>query len=938
MLKIAQSCQRVFLGLGILNKRNSKLLALISSLLSLTFSMAPAEAVTAQLGVIKTKENAAQWEEITKRLRETGVDYCIVDASKWQDVNDFGGIRVLLMPNVDSINRIQANALEIWMSRGGRAIVTGPTGNLSQPEIREQLRLLLGAYWAYSNSFPITLEVVGGELVPNQPQALTNNFVGGTLFPLDSNSRPAATWITEERLPAILVSDRAIHLGWRWGTRNVTSISFDSAWLEAALNRYGISRYNNNNNLSVVEQSQPVECRESSPLGSSNPEEGPRLPNQQNRNNNFPGQPLDGIKQLKPVSAPHPEEFVAPESYSVQGLGLSPERVTAMTQELEGLIARFESTLLAAEASNSNLSLSPKVLREQSVDNGDAGQNSLSPSILENANASRDGLAFTKANTTNSWSHRAVAEARERLQQFQVAIAQKDYAQARSQWIAARRTLWDNYPTTRRFAQPEIRAMWLDRGTIVKARSEADLVKIFDNMAQAGINTVFFETINAGYPIYPSRVAPEQNPLTKGWDPLKASVKLAHERGIELHAWVWTFAAANQRHNQILNQPIDYLGPVLSRHPNWAISDRKGNVFDFGSQYRKAFLDPANPEVQRYLLALLDEIVTQYDVDGIHLDYIRYPFQDPNRDRTFGYSDISRSQFKQITGVDPIEISPSHPLWSQWTAYRLRQVDNFVATASERLKQKRADLTLSVAVFSTKKNERLSRIQQNWEEWGKKGWVDAIVLMTYALDTVNLEDTTQFLLDPSVAGSSLLIPGLRLLSVPDSVTFDQIQYLRNLPTSGYALFATENFTSNLQSVFRRTQGANGKPEPLPHRQPFQATASRYQALQREWSYLLANDRLLMDAVTLKEWGTEVDSLSAALIRLAEQPSPANLITARQTLANFRQRFDRWMSQQKTTQPYQVQAWENRLQGLDSLLNYGERVAFKTHGSQNLSRQ
>ncbi|NEQ63802.1 MAG: hypothetical protein F6K53_43515, partial [Moorea sp. SIO4A1] len=42
-----------------------------------------------------------------------------------------------------------------------------------------------------------------------------------------------------------------------------------------------------------------------------------------------------------------------------------------------------------------------------------------------------------------------------------------------------------------------------------------------------------------------------------GWDPLKAAVKLAHERGMELHAWVWMFAAANQRHNAVLDQPAD---------------------------------------------------------------------------------------------------------------------------------------------------------------------------------------------------------------------------------------------------------------------------------------------------------------------------------------------------------------------------------------------
>lgn len=89
--------------------------------------------------------------------------------------------------------------------------------------------------------------------------------------------------------------------------------------------------------------------------------------------------------------------------------------------------------------------------------------------------------------------------------------------------------------------------MWLDRGTIVQAKNEEDLAKVFDRMAAAGINVVFFETVNASYTIYPSQVAPEQNPLTRGWDPLKVAVKLAHERNMEIHAWVWVFAAADRK-------------------------------------------------------------------------------------------------------------------------------------------------------------------------------------------------------------------------------------------------------------------------------------------------------------------------------------------------------------------------------------------------------
>ncbi|NJO94156.1 MAG: glycoside hydrolase family 10 protein, partial [Hydrococcus sp. RM1_1_31] len=99
--------------------------------------------------------------------------------------------------------------------RGGQIIVTGPTGNLALPEVRTQLRSLFGAYWAFSNSYPAALESVDG-LAPQQ-QGINTTLIGGVLLPTGVNSQTEAVWIAEERLPAVVTSDRATYLGWRWG-------------------------------------------------------------------------------------------------------------------------------------------------------------------------------------------------------------------------------------------------------------------------------------------------------------------------------------------------------------------------------------------------------------------------------------------------------------------------------------------------------------------------------------------------------------------------------------------------------------------------------------------------------------------------------------------------------------------------------------------------
>jgi len=598
---------------------------------------------------------------------------------------------------------------------------------------------------------------------------------------------------------------------------------------------------------------------------------------------------------------------------------VSEKEINQMVEELQDLIYRVESTLITVEAKQVKY---------------DAPITTVADYVLKNPakSNSRNNESKSINRYSNNSASKAIANGKQVLQDFPI-LARQNYSQARQMWLEARRSLWDNYPVDSHFAQPEVRAMWVDRGTIVKAKSKEDLKPLFDRMAEAGINTIFFETINSSYPIYPSGVAPAQNPMTKGWDPLQASIELAHERGMELHAWVWIFAAANQGHNRILGQPENYLGPVLSRNPSWVLKDQNGHVFNRTPGFKKAFYDPANPEVRSYLLALLDEIATNYDVDGIQLDYIRYPFQDKITRQNFGYTDVSRSLFKQTYGIDPKTIKPSSPAWKQWTNFRIQQINSFVAESSQRLKSKRPDLVVSTAVFPMERLERLSTLQQHWEEWIYSEWVDMMVLMTYALDTGSFEDRTKAVFAFSQKNPSLIIPGIRLLNVPNAETFDQMQSIRNMPSGGFALFAAENFNSGLGVMFKQTQGNSIETqEPTPHRQPFESAFSRYQALLKEWNFLLINHQITMDSPSLKEWATQADQLGDRLKQLAQNPSPNNLLIAQKELSSLKAKLPRYLAKHQQKNALQVETWNNRLMTLENLLQYGERTIIANLGN------
>ncbi|MGD1940764.1 MAG: glycoside hydrolase family 10 protein [Leptolyngbyaceae cyanobacterium] len=582
-----------------------------------------------------------------------------------------------------------------------------------------------------------------------------------------------------------------------------------------------------------------------------------------------------------------------------------------MQKELDSLVGRFESARFLANAADQPTQVQL-------------------PNINAAAVAASDDRSLATSSTGATLP--VLQEARQLRQDWPSLLENQAYGEARTRWLQIREHLWENFPLDQPFAQPEIRAMWLDRGSIVRAGSRQQLAALFDNMQASGINTVFFETINAGYPIYRSRVAPQQNPLTEGWDPLTDAVELAHERGMELHAWIWVFAAGNQRHNAIMNKSDDFLGPSLIGNPDWVAYDQDGSPIPLGQT--KAFYDPANPEVREYLLQLVDEIISDYDVDGLQLDYIRYPFQDPSAERSYGYGIAARREFRRQTGVDPINLTPTtdpwasraererqRSRWEAWNTFRIEQVTSFVAETSQLVRSKRPDVTLSAAVFAMPERERLQKIQQDWTTWAKEGLVDWIVLMSYAQDANRFAEMINPWVVEQDYGSTLVIPGLRLLGMPVPVMIDQLQTLRDMPATGYALFATDNLDSRIQTVLNQTQGSHSNA--VPQTNAYATAAARFAALRQEWNWLLANGQMTLQPRLADRWLADVNTVGASLETLANDPSLASSAVQAQVTTLQRNVGVGVELETATSTDYRFTTWKNRLEAINRFLVYGD---------------
>ncbi|WP_071592113.1 family 10 glycosylhydrolase [Baaleninema simplex] len=872
--------------------------------ISTTFMGGLAAEAAERLGVLRSDDNLDIWEGIERRLEGSAIDYQVFDWQNVRSLSDFGRATVLFLPDRETLTRRQADLLAQWVDRGGQLIVSGPLAVDSSRRVRRQLEELLGVRWTIALPQAASLQLLTDPCdVENSncsnplwmPATHTHpRRPGGILQLVDDRARASAYWRVTGRGVAIAVSPTATYFGWSWGAGDESTVEFDRAWLEGAMERL------NAESLAASPKTSPTPTPQISASPSPEPTPTPQIsaspspePTPTPQISSSPPPIARSDSDTTEIELSDPASQTAPPGLQVEPGDAPIDNVIALTmqKELRQLLGRVESAILAARAANPT----------------DAES-------LEQLQASRDL-------ETVSSSPDAVELAASVLRAFPEWVDRQNYRQARSQWLEARQQLWNSYPNDRLRAQPEVRAIWLDRGSIVKAGSKAGLVEMFDRFASAGINTVFFETVNAGYPIYPTEIAPAQNPLTEGWDPLQAAIELARERGMELHAWIWTFAVGNERHNLLLGQSSDFLSPVLQEHPEWANRDDRGQIRHPGS--RKTFLDPANPEARWYIIRVIDEIVRNYEVDGIQLDYIRYPFQDPSAERTYGYGDAARQRFRELTGVDPMDLSPRQvDLWQQWTDFRVEQITSFVAEVDRHLASRDPDLILSVAVFPQSTHDRIHKIQQHWETWIENGSVDLVVPMTYAQDTNRLGRIVEPMLENVPVGVPI-VPAVKLHGLSEIVAIDQMQLIRDRATNGYALFAAEMLDDRLYEILRRTQG-EAKNDPIPYRHPFKAASARYRALQGEWQAALATERLWIDDEELVQWQAADLELSKALDRLAENPTKDNLSVAIDRLKGYRSNFSDWLQLQRLSNPYQVATWQNRLVAIETLLRYGQR--------------
>jgi uncharacterized lipoprotein YddW (UPF0748 family) len=218
--------------------------------------------------------------------------------------------------------------------------------------------------------------------------------------------------------------------------------------------------------------------------------------------------------------------------------------------------------------------------------------------------------------------------------------------------------------------QQEMRGIWLSR---FGWRTQSELEAAINHISQSGFNTIFFQVRGTFDAFYQSSLEPWSDRLTgslgqdPGWDPLATVLSIAHANNVEVHAWMNTFPiwrGEELPNSQGLTHP-------LQLHPEWIISDQSGSQMALNPIY--VFADPSIPEVRAHVASVAGDLTRRYDVDGVHLDYIRFP------EPEYGDATVARGQIEAtvVAVKAAIDVPLSAAVWgihtNRWGWERVSQ-------------------------------------------------------------------------------------------------------------------------------------------------------------------------------------------------------------------------------------------------------------------------
>lgn len=335
----------------------------------------------------------------------------------------------------------------------------------------------------------------------------------------------------------------------------------------------------------------------------------------------------------------------------------------------------------------------------------------------------------------------------------------------------------------------EIRGAWLTvawrldwpktaaKDTLSIGKQKRELVEILNQLQFLNFNTLFLQVRLRSDLIYPSQIEPFSSMITgkSGWnphnyDPLQFAIDECHKRGIECHAWLVCIPIGNDKQMKTRGSQS-----LVAKRPDLC-KRIKGEWF----------LDPGIPETATYLSSITSEITRKYDIDGIHLDYIRYP----------EIGEFPDKKTKEKYGPD-----------ENLADWRRANINRIVYSIHDSVKSLKPWVQISAAVIG-KYNDLDTLSSHGWNSYAKvyqdpKAWkeaqrIDFVAPMMYFSESV----VRPFLRDwKNIMSPKPVVVGLGTYKLteknwPLSIIQNEVEYSQQIESGGQTYFRTEQLIRN----------------------------------------------------------------------------------------------------------------------------------------------
>lgn len=323
----------------------------------------------------------------------------------------------------------------------------------------------------------------------------------------------------------------------------------------------------------------------------------------------------------------------------------------------------------------------------------------------------------------------------------------------------------------------EQRAFWCHSAFGLSGKSWDESIRL---LKESGFNAILPNMLWGGLAYYPSKVLPEYGELAEKGDQIAQCLAACKKYGVQCHVW----------------------------KVNWNMSSRAPKAFvermvaegrvqrEFGGELKETWLCPSSPTNQALEAEAMLEIVRNYEVDGVHFDYIRYPGNDSC------FCDGCRARFEAALGHAvaswPADTRKKDEVRQKWLDFRRSNIDAVVRRVSEEARKIRPGVKISAAVFRNWPVDR-DGVGQDWKLWCDNGWLDFVCPMDYMDSNAQFKNIVSA--QKGYAGQVPLYPGIGLScwkNPRDAVKIaEQIQIVRELGVPGFTVF---NYDANAEAV------------------------------------------------------------------------------------------------------------------------------------------